>query len=293
MIISPVQVSDLAAAIALLRGSSGAASEHRTTSINLSSGNQVEASDILVARNDDMCGAIIARKLPGGVGIIGAPRTLDGDPDIADALIVAALRHLTGVKIVEAFCSPLENDLGNSLLRTGFTHVTRIWELRRPLQCPLASADRIALVPYVADPTAFRRILVQCHQDSLDCPEIHGRLTEDELLEGYRDCAPDMGQWWLAKSADEYVGTIILASQTLAFIGVVPAKRGQGFGRGMIESTTQLSPELSLVVDERNAPAIQLYVSAGFALVGSHDVYLNFLSEPQASEGRKSSGLGD
>jgi ribosomal protein S18 acetylase RimI-like enzyme len=133
---------------------------------------------------------------------------------------------------------------------------------------------RLTLVPYPdTDPADFERTLLRAQDDSLDCPELHGVRTSDEIFTGYRDCAPDLARWWLARFDDKSVGTLILAPGELSFVGVVPECRGQGFGRALLAAAISWHPNLSLIVDERNRPAIALYQAAGFDAVGSRIVF--------------------
>lgn len=124
------------------------------------------------------------------------------------------------------------------------------------------------------DPTEFARTLLRSHDDSLDCPELHGVRTPDDVLAGYRDCAPDLARWWLARVNGEPAGVLILGMGELTFVGVVPERRGQGIGRGLVEAAVSWHAALSVIVDERNTPARTLYRSLGFQTVGSRDVFL-------------------
>jgi ribosomal protein S18 acetylase RimI-like enzyme len=98
--------------------------------------------------------------------------------------------------------------------------------------------------------------------------------TADDVVAGYRDCAPDTGQWWLAEVNGEPAGVLILADSELVFVGVVPQRRGDGIGRALVATACEKSSELSLVVDVRNTPAVQLYLSVGFEVVGAREVFL-------------------
>jgi ribosomal protein S18 acetylase RimI-like enzyme len=131
------------------------------------------------------------------------------------------------------------------------------------------------LIAYAdADPAEFARTLLRAHDDSLDCPELHGVRSADDVLAGYRDCAPDRSRWWLARLGDEPAGVLILGPKDLSFVGVLPERRGQGIGRALVELAISWQPDLSLIVDERNTPAIALYQSLGFNIVAARDVFL-------------------
>jgi mycothiol synthase len=194
--------------------------------------------------------------------------------------------------VVQAFLPPEESARASPLTRAGFRHVARVWQMRRNSESlatigarsPVASRNEaVALVPYPAcDPSEFEQVLVRCHDDSLDCPELHGVRTPAELLAGYRDCAPDPAQWWLALRDGNGIGVLLLSSPELVFVGVVPERRGQGIGRMLVEAARDFTPDLNVTVDSRNLPAVQLYTSVGFITIGIRDV---FIGAPQTSAG--------
>ncbi len=286
MIISPATASELDDALAVLGGQPVGVERPET------------ANCILVARRDGkILGAVSAQPMQGATGVILPARSANGDAIIEDALNVAAIEHLRGVKVIESFLSPNDLIRAASLLRIGFRHVTRVHLMRRratPVPPPSNSPSRlnsaINLRPYPElDSAAFHQVLVQCHENSLDCPELQEVLTADEVIAGYRECAPATGQWWLAEWNAEPVGVLVLSGVELIFVGVVPERRGQRMGHAIVESACRISPELSLIVDERNVPAIQLYASLGFEVVGAREVFLKIISESRASRTRKSS----
>jgi len=140
-----------------------------------------------------------------------------------------------------------------------------------------AGASRLTAIAYTdSDPSRFHATLVRSHDDSLDCPELHGLLTPDEMLAGYRDVAPDPAGWWLAVGDDRPAGVLLLNGSELTFLGVVPESRGRGVGRRLLELAFEQAPDLTLIVDARNTPAIRLYQSAGLEVVGAREVFLDF-----------------
>jgi mycothiol synthase len=221
----------------------------------------------------------IAQRLPGSLGIVSVVRADNAAAD--DAWMQAAIRHLDGVKVIQAFLAPEEMASAEVLLRNGFQHVTRVLEMRRGEAPPaLRSEDSASRLHMVAVANVgmelFRDVLARSHADSLDCPELDTVRTPQEMLDGYRECARDLSRWWLAFDAETPVGILILSAEELTFVGVVPEHRGRGIGRFLIETACRIQPSLSLIVDARNAPAIQLYADLGFEVVGTREVFLNF-----------------
>jgi ribosomal protein S18 acetylase RimI-like enzyme len=215
-----------------------------------------------------------------------------GDGEAEDLLLGHALRWLRGhgVKLVQALLTPDEEPLAAPLLRGGFTRVTGLWYLRHDRGMPLHGIDapsRLRFEPFDPDnPTSFLRTLLATYEDSLDCPEISGVRTAEEVLAAHRSQgAYDPGRWWLASDGDGPVGVLLLTelSETgewdLAYMGVVRRARRLGFGRemllrGLAEARAADAPAVVLSVDERNRPAWGLYRSAGFEPFERRVVYL-------------------
>lgn len=301
MTISPVYESELGKAIGLLRGPSADSVEsHESQAARLLASGKLALADVLVARRDNaISGAVFGQVLPGSTGVIWPARSTDGDPAIEDALNAAALEHIGNVNLVQAFLTPEELGRADSLVRCGFRHITRVWEMRRPGGLsPLAPRNggrgEIRLLRFAeVDGRLFDRTLLRCHEDSLDCPEMQDCRTPEDVLAGYRDCAPNMDQWWLAEANAEPAGVLLLADRELIFVGIVPQLRGQGLGRSLVHAACEKSSELSLVVDVRNAPAVQLYVSVGFEVVGAREVFLKSSPGQLTPSARKSSNTGE
>jgi mycothiol synthase len=276
MTVSPATPADLPAALALLGATSA---------------DEVDRRHLLVAHRDAvLVGAVLAESLPGGVAVIGSLTALADDAETEDALTAAALRRVRGAKVVQAFLPPEEAEPARPLERAGFRHVTQVCQMiapsaatrpqsrssRRP-GARTATPPRISVLPFSdCDAATFHAVLVRAHDEALDCPELHGLLTPDEMVAGYRDAAPDPAGWWLALADDHPAGALILNGDQLAFLGVVPEFRGRGVGRRLLALAMEQAPGLTLIVDVRNTPAIRLYQSVGFDVVGSREVYLHF-----------------
>jgi ribosomal protein S18 acetylase RimI-like enzyme len=269
MHITPAQPTDLADALALLSGSTEVAAH----AFRLVARGELDPINLLVARaGDRVVGAVFCQRVPGASAVLWPPRSANDDPTIEDALMAAAIAHAGDAKVLQTFLPPEELARAEPLLRAGFRHVTRVWEMHRPVASgePTASL-RVGLQPLTPD---FYPLLLRCHDDSADCPELHGVRTPDEVLAGYRDAAPDPATWWVAVAGAEPVGTLILAGEEVCFLGVAPEYRGRGFGRGLVDAVCTFGHPLFLIVDVRNERAYRLYRSAGFRTVGTRKVFL-------------------
>ena len=107
------------------------------------------------------------------------------------------------------------------------------------------------------------------------------------MLASYRDATADPPTWWLALADDRPAGVLLLSGDELTFLGVVPEFRGRGVGRFLLDLALRQSPALSLIVDARNAPAFQLYRSAGLEVVGAREVFLYFPPPAAGTTGPK------
>lgn len=237
-------------------------------------------SDLLVAKTgDSVIGAILARSMAGSTGVILPAQAINGISEVEDTLTAAALARLSTSKVVQSFLNAGGEPAAGSLLRVGFQRTTRLNLMYRPATTILHPVDfrQLRIVPYTdVDPRLFRDVFEKCLENSLDCPELHTVLDVDETLSGYRECAPDTNAWWIARNDRGAVGTLVMNGNTLAFVGVKAEHRGRGIGRALVAFACKNSPELSLVVDSRNAPAIQLYESMGFQAFSAREVFLKF-----------------
>lgn len=266
MTVTPAATADLAAALGLLCGPGDRAAH----AFRLIARGDLDPANLLVARHGGpVVGAVFCQRVPGASAVVWPPRAIDDDPVVEDALTAAAVAHAAGAKVLQAFLPPEDLSRAEPLLRAGFRHVTRVWQMHRP--AARGGAPALALRPLTP---AFVPLLLRCHDDSADCPELHGRRTPDEVLAGYRDVAPDPATWWVAVADHEPVGALVLAGDEVCFLGLLPERRGRGLGRALVDTACTFGHPLSLIVDARNDRAIRLYRSAGFAVVGAREVFL-------------------
>jgi ribosomal protein S18 acetylase RimI-like enzyme len=271
MTISPATTADLADALALLHGTDPS-SEAVAHSFRLIARGELDPSNLLVARaGGRVVGVVFCQHVPGASAVVWPPRTVGNEPAVEDDLMAAVTAHAGGAKVLQTFLPPEGVAIAGPLLRAGFRHITRVWQMHRAAAGGVAASLRVGLQPLTPD---FYPLLLRCHDDSADCPELHGVRTPDEVVAGYRDVAPDPATWWVAVAGAEPVGTLILSGEEVCFLGVVPERRGRGFGRALVEKLCTFGHPLSLIVDCRNDRAFRLYRAAGFATVGAREVFL-------------------
>lgn len=156
---------------------------------------------------------------------------------------------------------------------------------------PPGREDGVVIRPFDArDRGPVRRLLEQTYVGSLDCPEMAGLRTIDEIDEGLKAASQEVaGGWQVAWRNNEAVGVVVLGTTAepltdeLSYLGVVPDARRQGIGRRLLRSALHLARHrnaqvVMIAVDARNEPALQLYRSEGFRFFTRAEVYLRVTS---------------
>ncbi len=128
--------------------------------------------------------------------------------------------------------------------------------------------------------------LQRTYEGTLDCPEVNGARTIDEVIAGHQAQGRfDPDRWWLALRDGQPVGVMLLSELAesndweVAYMGLVPEARRQGLGRQLLLQALHAARaagvrSVTLSVDGRNHPAWQLYVGTGFVPYDRREVYL-------------------
>lgn len=245
---------------------------------------------VLVARRGDaIVGVQICAPLAGASCLFWLPAA---DDDCVDALVQAGLAWSAsiGCKLAQAVASPDDLPFAQPLVRHGFQWTTRM----RQLAHDFADLPDEAPTPWRCEaygPSVhadFAAALERTYAGTLDCPELNGRRTIDEILAGHRGQGkfhPEF--WWLVHDGTTPVGVVMLVEMPygmaweLAYLGIVPEHRRRGIARAMTLRALhvlrdQAATHLLLAVDERNAPALRLYQALGFVEIESNEVLLYF-----------------
>ena len=150
-----------------------------------------------------------------------------GAPDRHDE----AIRQLNDVRDTALVAAPL--------VRQGFRCVTQLLYLEHPLSRLPAIPPAAPTFEQIAveNEVTFRQTLALSYEGTLDCPELNGVRTIDEILAGYRAAVTGkLAGWWLLRIQREPAGVLILtelaedAAWDLSYIGVVPEQRRRGIG---------------------------------------------------------------
>jgi ribosomal protein S18 acetylase RimI-like enzyme len=256
---------------------------------------ELDPAGLLVLRGRrGLEGAMLCVLVPGASGLVWPPRCPPSKllKEREDALLRHGLPwlHGRGARIVQALL-PAHDVAADPLLRNGFTHVTALWYLSHDLEVPvghLRAPSRLQFTCYDPDdPEEFHRTLLGTYEDTLDCPEINGVRTVEEIIEGHRSQGPfDPSRWWLARAGKQAVGVVLITDPgepltwDIAYLGIVPGARRRGHGRELllhvlIEARAAEVRQVTLSVDARNRPARALYASAGFQPCDLREVFLS------------------
>jgi ribosomal protein S18 acetylase RimI-like enzyme len=210
----------------------------------------------------------------------------------ADALVAAGLRwcRANRCKLAQALVGAADWPLVEPLIRAGFHHVTQMHTMQHDLADvrdePVSLLRYEAYRPSLA--AVFADTLQRTYGGTLDCPELNGKRTIDEILAGHRGQGKFHPEcWWLVSEADRPVGVVLMTEMPdgltweLMYLGLVPEARRHGHGRAMTLHALhwlreQPATHLTLSVDHRNRPARQLYQSLGFVETDCQEVLLFF-----------------
>jgi mycothiol synthase len=299
VLLGPARIEDWGAAFCLIFQYLPAEErENRcANALRLLARSELDPQGLFVARGPvgDMCGALLCLPVPGHSALLWPPGVVEDRRDVRPTeLEDALLRHACawlrqrGVKLVQTLLAPEEAFLAAPLLRNGFAAVTRLWYMRHDLNLPVDCLNVPSRLVYqtFADDTLFRQTVLRTYEGTLDCPEVNGVRSIDEVIEGHRAQGVfDPGRWWLVHEGEKPVGVLLMTEMPesgdweLAYMGVTPEARRRGFGRemllyGLCEARAAGAPAVTLSVDARNQPAWELYRSLGFEPYDQRLVYL-------------------
>lgn len=279
--IAPVEPTAYREAAALLLP--GAADRVTRFILALRAG-EIDPRGLFVAhRHGEILAAALVQVQPGAMAVVWPPTSTD--PAIAGPLVTAIASHLTQLRIKQAqvICDPSQQDRAQLLESIGFRQVTELITLVRDVarwEQPPHPGYRFTDVS--ADDPLFATTLLASYEGSLDCPELNGVRSPDEVMAGYAQIGPGT-QRKLMWIAGEPVGVAIVTeegtSAEVIYLGLRPEVRGRGAGRELLRGVIRTVSEqghtrLSLSVDARNAPALYLYSSQHFRSIDRQLVYL-------------------
>jgi len=303
MYVSPVCAEERAAVLRLFfQNLPEADREVRVAqALRLAANGELPAEALLACRDgENFVGAIVALPLAGAAALVWPPQVAPGVAQLAieDLLLqTAAARFQAGkFKFCQALLAPTEFFCAGPLERNGFHHITALLYLQRDLddlETTCADSDCPRFQTYAeCNQGEFHQALLASYEETLDCPELNGLRSIDEIVAGYRSvpsCRLD--RWWLAWHQGEPAGVLITVAMAdparweLAYLGLVPAARRQGLGtqltrKALTEAKAAGATSMILTVDARNAPALRMYEALGFSEYDRREVFLRVFKTP-------------
>ena len=241
-----------------------------------------------------LAGVIVCLPVPGASALFWPPRSVADTETTAreDRLIRQGLHWVRsrGAKLSQSLLTVDEVRLAAPLLRNGFRYVTRLWYLATELEVPVSQLATPSRLDYQAfdpaNPDEFQQALLSTYEGTRDCPEISGIRTIEEVILGHQaqgNFNPSL--WWLVRAEGRAAGVLMVTvvpdrgDWDVSYIGVVPEARRHRFGKEMMlkaifEAKAAGAKRVTLSVDGRNLPALQLYRSLNFAPYDVREVYL-------------------
>ncbi len=125
-------------------------------------------------------------------------------------------------------------------------------------------------------PEVLSELILRTYEGSLDCPEITGLLSGDQILSIHRQAGRFRPEsWYVLVWRGQATGCLLVndslqpGTLELVYMAVLPSWRGKGLGRLLISKALSQGlgeswQRLRLAVDARNHPARKLYEAAGF-----------------------------
>ena len=243
-----------------------------------------------------------------------------GSPEIAHRERIALIHHAcaevaapssNNATLAQSLLEPREKEAAAALRGAGFTALGELIYMRRPFVradaeightnawpegvrvCSLEELVRSGVSPERVE-ELLRQTLQDSYIDTLDCPELCGLRSVDDVLDSHKAVGVyDPSIWWLAMEGDRPVGCLLLSvcpehdSVELVYLGLSPRARGRGLGAALMSmglsriAQVHLSEEsaegrpwvkgtggLTCAVDTRNVPAMRLYRRLGFVRFG-------------------------
>ncbi len=184
--------------------------------------------------------------------------------------------------------------------RASMVHVGDLAYLRRSLPKGTGAVDpgaldwpegvRVRRMGDPADPENTRRLIValdRSYEDTLDCPELCGLRTTEDVLASHKSTGEfDPTHWWVVELDGRPEGCVLMSrcpeqdALELVYLGLSTRLRGRGLGRLVLERAmaSAVQPGLASMtcaVDRRNTPALSLYRGFGFAEFTSRIAYVH------------------
>jgi len=251
---------------------------------------------VVAVESGRVTGTIGVLSQPGRVGLVFPPELDRASPEVAGALVDAAVRRLERAGAAFAQLTlPVEDSAQAELfLQHGFSLLTDAAILERspePGSCPPTGSLQAIPCDPEHDSAKLIDLIGRINEGTLDCPELDVLRTPDDLLAAHRSHSLEgRARWWRFEDAGNDVGIMLGTTAEdadaweILFFGVVPEQRGHGRGRMLLgQFLANAAGETALVragMDVRNAFVESVYEKCGFLETGRFRVWVHPLAAP-------------
>jgi ribosomal protein S18 acetylase RimI-like enzyme len=207
-------------------------------------------------------------------------------PAAAAQVIDAVCDHASagGITLAQALLDPANRDARTFLQSVGFAELAQLLYLQiilnapRPMPSLAANQQWITYSPKTH--ARFAQTILRAYEQSLDCPALNGMREIDDIIAGHQATGKfDPNLWFVLDEDGKDLAVLLLAPldnshvMELVYLGVAPEARGKKLGDLLMRQALACvslhdKSALSLAVDARNKPALNLYWRHGLAQVG-------------------------
>ncbi len=201
------------------------------------------------------------------------------------ALVKTMTRHaleVGNIDLIQYLAEP-HDDLEISVLQqAGFLNLATLVSMERANARnpkPPPTKEGVVLSSNPIDQDAMLALFKATYENSLDCPGLAALRHEKDILDGYRRGGNFDPQLWTVMQINGVNAGVSVVNRTpaadcieVAYFGLAQFARGKGFGAHLLDHALFLAAKhcersIVLAVDERNSPALRLYVSRGFRVM--------------------------
>ena len=249
---------------------------------------------LFVRREGRICAACLAVDAPGrmtSVFLPSAPERLAAE-GVVTAILARTVQDARsrGTRVVQACIAPEARREAELYRQAGFAYLAQLIYMDRDATVPTGvdpHRPKLRYEAYTPDEHArFAGIVRGTYEASLDCTALNAVREIDDILASHRGSGPFRPELWQsAWVGGEPIGAVLLSSPPerwaweVAYLGLLPAWRGRGYGRCLLAHAialcrAQAVPTLTLSVDAANRPALALYRGFGFVETLRRDVWM-------------------
>ncbi|MEX0654457.1 MAG: GNAT family N-acetyltransferase [Phycisphaeraceae bacterium] len=186
------------------------------------------------------------------------------------------------LRLIQCLLDPPHRRLAGVLRDAGFWDLATLKYMQRRIDRRPAPRAAQLLPDYRlhrwtdAHRDRFARAILASYEQTLDCPDLRGVRTIDDVIAGHQAAGTFRPEMWLAVYDHDHPVAVMLINDVghidaceLVYLGIALPYRGRGLGKQLVEHGIDLAhargrTSMILAVDERNEPAMRLYRSAGF-----------------------------